>query len=117
MATRVDLTKSTAPGAYTTAGVTVTFSAADATDKNRFVLTGKELIIAWNTDPANPYTVTITSSADDKGRTKDITAESLAANTFKMYGPLAKLGWVQTGGYLHLEANNAAIKFAVITVP
>lgn len=118
MAARVALTKTNAPGSYPTAGVTVTFTAADITDKNTFVLTGHDLVIAWNQHATDPATVTINSVANTRGRTKDITADSLLAGEMHMYGPFKELeGWVQSGGGLNLEASAADIKFAVIALP
>jgi hypothetical protein len=117
MADRATLTKSTAPGGIATAGVTVTMTAANATNKEQFVSTGKELVLAWNTDAVNPYTVTINSQACEHGRTGDITAVSLAAGVWRVFGPFPVHGWRASTGYVTLEASNAAIKFGVITLP
>ena len=108
------LTKSIAPGNYPAAGVAVTFTAADATNKDQFVFSGGELVIANNTG-ATSRTVTLTSVANSKGRVKHITADTLAAGAFKMYGPFKdKTGWAQSGGLFYLEASHAEVKFAVV---
>ena len=108
------LVKSTAPGSYPTAGVVVTFTAADATNKDQFVFSGNELVLAQNTGVTS-RTVTLTSVANAKGRVRHITADTLAAGAFKMYGPFKdKAGWVQAGGVFHLEASHAEVKFSVI---
>ncbi len=92
------------------------FTAADVANKNQFKPTGKELIIAWNSG-ASPYTVTVTSAPDEKGRSGDITAYSLAAADIAVIGPLEIKGWRQTDGYVYWEASNVAVKFAVISLP
>ena len=117
MADRTILTKTTAPGSYAAAGVAVTMTAADTANKNRFLSTGKELLIAQNTDAVNPYTVTIYSTADPYGRSKDITAESLVAGAIHVFGPFPQTGWQQTTGYIHVDGSNAAIKFGVVVLP
>lgn len=115
---RTVLTKTTAPSPYATAGTAVTFTAADTTNQNRFILTGRQIIIARNTG-ASTRTVTITSIADPIfGRSGTISAENITAGQVKVYGAgLATDGWLQTDGYLYLEANHAEVEFAVIDVP
>lgn len=115
---RTVVTKTAAPGAYPTAGVAVTWADADPTNKNAFVLTANELVLARNAHATDPKTVTINSAADTMGRSKDITAESLAAGVVKAYGPFTnKSGWAQAStSYLHFEGESTDIKFAVITL-
>ena len=69
---RVAHTPNDAPGSYPTAGVVITQTAADTTNKEEVKMTGRELLIAWNPD-ASPHTVTINSVANQQGRTKDVT--------------------------------------------
>lgn len=114
---RQTLTKSTAPGGYADDGVTVTMTAAIVADKEQFIATGKELVIAQNTN-VGAQTVTITSAADETGRVKHITTDSLAAGAIHVYGPFPLHGWVQAGTqYIYLEAGHADIKFGIITLP
>ena len=113
---RVTLTKSTAGGPYAAAGVVLTMTAADASNLNQFVAAGNDLVIAHNTG-ASTRTITITSSADPYGRTKDITTENILAGEYKVFGPFALTGWVQTDGKVYLAANNAEVKFGVVTLP
>lgn len=118
---RATLTKTTPLGSksslYTANAADITFAAANVSDKNQFVASGKDLVLAWNSNPTNPYTVTITSVADPTyGRTGDITTYSLAAGEIACFGPLVLEGWSQTDGKIYLEASNAAIKFAVLTL-
>ena len=113
---RQTLTKSNSPGPNPTAGVVVTMTAADTTNKEQFALTGREVLIIHNTG-ASSYTYTITSVADPYGRLGDITTQSIAAGAIHTVGPFGLAGWQQTGGYLYLEASNTAVKFGVIALP
>ena len=114
---RVTLTKSTAAGTNTYAGVVLTMTAADISDLNQFVASGKDLLVIWNTSTDTPYTFTVTSAADERGRTKDITTEAIVQGVHKIVGPLEMTGWVQTDGKVYLQASNAAVKFGVIALP
>lgn len=114
MADRTLLTKTTGPGRYSTTGAAVTMVAADTANKNRFVATGNDIIIAHNTGDT-PATVTINSAPDPYGRTGDVAAQSLAAGEIRVFYP-ALLGWVQPSGHIHLEASAADVKFGVISL-
>lgn len=112
------LTKTNAPGSYPTAGTAVTMNSADASNGNYFTMTGQELVLVMNSDAVTGYTWTLTSVANSRGRTKDITAEALAAGVWKVVGPFtAKDGWMQQGGGCLISGNNAAVKIAVIVLP
>lgn len=113
---RIDHTVQAAPGKWPSAGGLIAWLAADAVNKEQFPLTGQELLLAWNTG-ASPYTITITSIADPYGRSDDITAESIAAGDIRMFGPFDIVGWQQSDGNLYFEATNAAVEFAVISLP
>ena len=114
---RTSLTPIVAAGSYQSALTALTFTAGDNSNGNRFTPTGSELIIVWNSHATNAYTVTLTSVADGYGRLGTITAESVAAVTYKMFGPIKQLGWQQTDGYIYLDCENAAIKYCIITLP
>ena|SRR3990172_6212686 len=119
---RTVLTKTTPLGSYPTLPLVansadVTMTAADVANKNSFAASGNDLIIVQNTDAVNPYTVTITSIADDYKRTGDITAYTLQAGEIAVLGPFKLPGWQQADRSIYLEANNAAIKFGVLTLP
>lgn len=101
---------------YTAGAADITMKAAISADKEQASHNGKVLIIAHNTDGANPYTVTFSSVVDDLGRTGDITAYSLAAGDYCVFGPFSTEGWRQSDGKLYFEASNAAIKFAVVAL-
>lgn len=118
--TRTTLTKNTLVGPYPTLQPTansldLTFTAADVANKNQFAGSGEDLLLAWNTDGANPYTVTFTSVADDKKRTGDITTYSIGAGEIAAF-KFKDAGWKQSDGKIYVEASNAAIEFAVMSV-
>lgn len=116
---RTNLTKTTALGAYGSYAVNaadLTMAAADVANKNQFTATGKDLIVAHNTG-ASAYTVTISSAPDPYGRSGDITAYSLGAGEYAVFGPMELTGWMQTDGKIYLEAENAAVKFGVVALP
>lgn len=113
---RTTLPKVSSPGPYPTSVQAVTMTAADVTNKNQVLLTGREIVLIQNTDTV-ARTVTITSTPDPQGRSGDITAASVAAGAIAVVGPFGLPGWIQPDGYLYLEASNAAVKFGVITLP
>lgn len=117
---RTSLTKTNIPGPYADVGAVVTMTAADTSNQNRIVFTGREIVIARNSG-ASTRTVTFTSSADSFGRTNDLGAENILTGEIKVYGPgLALPGWVQTDtgvNYLYLEANHAEVLFGVLVLP
>lgn len=111
---RTALTKTTIPSPYAGAGVAITMTAADTSNQNSFPLTGREIVIAWNSG-ATSRTVTVTSVDDRYGRQENISAEAIAAGAIRVYGVgLALEGWQQTDGNLYLEASNAEVKFGVL---
>lgn len=115
---RTALAISIAPGTNPSAGVNVTFTAADAANDNSFVFTGRELLLVRNVHATLAKTYTINSSANQKRRTGDITAVSMAAGVYHVLGPFRdKDGWQQTGGVIHLEGEDSSIQFAVIVLP
>ncbi len=118
---RTPLTKTTPLGSLPAAlplvvnSADLTMTAADISNLNAFVASGKDLIVVQNSHASTPYTVTITSIAKD-GRTGDITTYSLAAGVIAVFGPLQTPGWRQTDGSVYMQGSNAAIKFGVIDI-
>lgn len=113
---RTAVVKSLAPGNYPTAGVVVTWAAADVVNKNVFNMGSKDLLLVRNTDSSS-HTVTITSTADPQGRLGDIT-DTIEAGTMRVYGTFVRTvgnGWAQSNGDLNFEANSALVEFAVVT--
>ena len=121
MTARIVLTKTTPLGSYPSLPITalaahLTMTAADASNKNSFVASGNDLVVAWNSGAVDAHTVTITSEPDPMKRTGDITAYSIAAGLMAIFGPFKAEGWKQTDGKVWLEANHAEIKFGVIAL-
>ncbi len=98
---------------YTANAADLTMTAADVANKNQATASGNDLILAHNTGAA-PHTITITSIADVMGRTGDISAYSLGAGEYALFGPHKGDGWTQTDGKLYFEADHAEVKFAVV---
>ena len=119
---RVLVAAQTLPGAYPALPLgagsrTLALQAADATNfQYTPLVSGKTVVIAENTD-TGAHTVTFTSVPDNQNRPGDITAYSIAAGVVAIFGPFATLGWNQAGGQLWFQANDATVKFAVITLP
>lgn len=115
-------TKVTALGSYPALAlvahsVDLPMTAAIVADKEQVVMSGNDLLVAYNSGGA-PYTITITSVAEGRTkRTGDITAYSLGAGEYAVFGPFEKSGWMQTDGKLYFEANNALVKFGVVGLP
>jgi hypothetical protein len=98
--------------------VLLVWTAADVSLLNSFAMSGKDLVLAWNTHATIGYTVTITSAPDPIfGRSKDITTEAIAAGAIRCYGVPQLDGWRQTDGSFYLQASNASVVFAVISLP
>ena len=118
---RANVTKTTAVGPYPTLqpavnSLDVTMTAANVADKNEFVMSGDDLLLVQNTDPTNPYTFTISSIADDLKRTGDVGPYTLQAGDIAHFKFSQLKGWMQSGNKCYIEANNAAIKFGVLTL-
>jgi hypothetical protein len=91
-------------------------TAANASDLNQATASGNDLIFAHNTG-AGANTVTVTSVADELGRTGDIAAYSLGAGEYGVFGPFKNQGWTQTDGKLYFQASSAEVKFGVVQLP
>lgn len=117
------LTPVTAPGPYPALPLgansrDVAFTAAGASfaDGSSFPITGRELLLVHNGN-AGAQTVTISSVADDLGRTGDITTYSIGIGEYALFGPFKKEGWGQSTGALHFAASAADVEFLVVRVP
>jgi len=106
----------TKTSAYTAGAADVTMTAADAANYEEVAFTGKQIIIAHNTG-VGACTVTVTSVVDDQGRTGDVSAYSLAADDYAVFGPFGLEGWRSSGGKLYFQASAADVKFGVVTLP
>lgn len=99
-------------------GADIALTAADASNGNHFACSGKEILIVQNSHATNAYTVTVTSVADEKGRTGTVTDYSLSAGEIAIFtmGRTLEQGWMQTDGTILVTGSNAAIKFAVVKI-
>lgn len=115
---RQTLTKIIPKGPYPALPVTadsldVAFTAAIVADKEQFIPSGDDLVLVWNTHASAAGTFTLTSVADDKGRTGDVTTYSLAAGEIAAFR-FRKGGWEQSDGRVYMEASATTMKYAVI---
>jgi len=104
--------------AVTAGGIHFTWTAGN-TGGDTVTITGREILLIWNSG-ASPYTVTIASQADEKGRTGDISAYSLAAGEFAYFtgGLTNGSGWKNPStSLLTITPSNAAVKWAVLKLP
>jgi len=95
-----------------------TFAAGTITDGDTFVCTGREILLVQNSDAA-PQTITITSVDDEKGRSEDITAYSMAAGDFAVFGIglTNSSGWKSSSGTVRITVSDADMKVAVLRLP
>jgi len=112
---RTSLTPISVVGPYASDLASITWTAADPTNKNQFVLTGRELILIRNND-ASTHNVTLSSVNDPYGRTGDIT-KSIPAGAYRAFWAGAVLGWIQSDGKFYLEADDANVEFAILKIP
>lgn len=106
------------PFATVTAGLLdYTMAAADVAG-NTFVCTGRELLLVYNPSGGSTYTLTITSAADEDGRTGTITAYSMATGDYVVWtgGLTNSPGW-KSSGVITVTANNTAVLLAVLKLP
>lgn len=110
-------------GPYPTLPVTalaldLTWQAADVANGNQFALgTGKYLLLVRNVHATIGYTFTLTSSADERRRTGDITTYALAATKQAAFLLDQQAGWKQTDGNFYLAGSDVSIQFCVIRLP
>jgi hypothetical protein len=119
---RVNVAAQTTPGAYPTLPVgantrDLAFQVYDAGLFNHTaIVDGKTLVLIQNV-AVGAKTVTFLSVADGTfHRTGDITAYSLGAGEIALFGPFKTAGW-SNAGFLDIDAEDANIKIAVITLP
>jgi hypothetical protein len=115
---RLVLTPATPRGSYPTLPISPTTAdivfnvPGTFTDGIGFANTGRELLLVSN-NTAGALTVTI-SSVPYLGRSGDITAYSVAANGFAIFGPFDSKGWGQADGMVYAVGSAAGIRFAVV---
>lgn len=113
---RVALTKINGTSSYPTAGVTVSWTAADTSNKNSFRMTRDDLLLIRGNGGAGTYTVN--TVANNRGRTADISAAAIASGAYRVIGPFKQLeGWQQSDGHMYFEGSAVEVEFAVIKLP
>lgn len=115
---RATLTRTTPLGAYPSLPVAANaldcvMTAADVANKNQILLDGPVYVIAQNTDTVD-RTITITGAPDPQKRSVDIGPYTLSADDIAIFHIDQVAGWVQTDGFLYLEASNAAVKLGAV---
>lgn len=120
---RTAITPVTATGPYPSAGVNYGFTACDAANDNKAVMSGRTMLLFKNSG-ASSRVVNVTSAVDEKGRLGDITftlAAADAAGDEKLIGPLPQNGWMQTSGddtgSIQFDAAHAEVLVLVIALP
>lgn len=91
-----------------------TFTASDTVNGNSFPITGNEILQVWNTDAAGAHTFTVTSVADNMGRTQDIAAYSVPLTSVATIQMSVVSGWRQADGNVYLTSTSNLLKFAVL---
>jgi len=100
-------------------GITFTWTVGN-TGGDTIAITGREILLIWNSSATTTYTVTISSQVDSQNRTGDITAYSLALGEFAYFtgGLTNQPGWKNTStGLITITPSNAAIKWALLKLP
>ena len=105
------------PGTVSANDLDFSFEAADVANKNKFSLTGKEIIIIKNADGAGAHNFTLTSVNGPLKRLGTITNYSLGQDEYAVFMAGDITGWIQTDGKFYLEADNNNIQFAIIKIP
>jgi len=95
----------------------LTLTAADIVNLNSATFGSARalIVLALNTHATTPYNVTITSVADVRNRTGDITNYQVDAGDLAGFY-LEREGWIEADKTLWFQGSNAAIKFCVIPV-
>lgn len=117
-AQRVTLTAIQAGNALPTATTSLTYTAADAANKNALTMTGdkNDLLVVRNSGAGTRYVI-VTSVADpNTGRTGDQTYY-IGAGLSIILGPFPMDGWRQSSdGKLYFEGEHAEVLFAHVRI-
>jgi hypothetical protein len=87
--------------------------ASDATNGNKVNCSGQEILLAFNSD-TSAHTFTITSVPDRLGRSGDLTSYSVAGGAIAALALSTVEGWKQSDNTIHIQSDNALLKFAVL---
>ena len=115
-ADRTVLTPNAVPASYATTGALLEWTEADTVNGNRFVNTGREILLVDNTG-TDTVTVTVKSVADVFGRTGDA-IRNVVAGTSAVFQMFPTAGWQQPDGYIYVDCTAVDdVKLAVIRLP
>lgn len=83
----------------------------------KFTCTGREILLMRNDSGTN--TVTITSVANAKGRSENLTAYEITGTEIAVWtgGLTNEAGWKQTDGTIIATASSTNVSFAVLKLP
>ena len=95
---------------------TLTMTAGEATNGHQFAITGRELIIAHNTEASAKW-VKLTAAADASGRTGTTGNYSLAAGGIAAFAVSPLDVWAQTGNVAYVDVEHAGVKLAAVRYP
>lgn len=110
-----EITKTTAPGFYSTTGAALTKTAVDTVNDNHVDAVTDLLLIVWNSN-AGAQTITITSQADTlTGRSGDVSAQSIAADEIRMFR-LTKNGWGDSNDEIQILGSHADVKIMAVNL-
>jgi hypothetical protein len=117
---RTNIATQTPKGPYPAGGVVsalaldLAWAAADVSNHNEFVYTGREILLVWNTDTAS-HNLTLTSAPDEHGRSGDIGSYAVAAGVVSAFNfRSGSAGWLESDGHVYFQADDATMKFAII---
>ena len=111
---RTTITAEKFPGEVDYNGLVLTMTAADTANQNQAKWASGMTLLAHNSGITG-RTVTVTSSLDILGRTKDITGVAIAADEILIFGPFTSPdGWKSADGFLYFEANHVEVEFSVL---
>jgi hypothetical protein len=109
--------KTTRGGTIAANGADIVLTACDVANGNNFLCSGRDIVLVQNTG-AGARTITFTSENDNNGRPGNISAYSLAAGEFALFGPFFSEGWAQRGatdtGKVLVTGEHAEVKVGVI---
>lgn len=108
---RTAITKTVLPGPYPAAGVLLTMTAADTSNKNSVVMSGADLMVIRNANAA-AKTYKVEGAEDLYNRTADLSG-SLGAGDMIAFFFNALEPFRQADGLLYCEGEHADVKFGV----
>jgi hypothetical protein len=106
-----------AGGSVSAAALDLAWTAADATNHNKFKFSGSDVVLVWNTDSGS-HNLALTSAPDEHGRSADIASYAVGAGKISLFDfRNGAAGWKQSDGNVYLQADDATVKFAVLSIP